>query len=386
MALSHVSRQVVASVVAVAFVIGSSANAGAAYASPKAAKSPLIVETSQAIKRVSEDHQALALDESELVDREEFTNVYKNDDGTFTKEIFIEPVNVQQGNDWVPASDEITHDASGWSAEDHPLSLEFATHADDELTASHGGSQVSFVLEGAEDAHIKRVSGTDNAVEYQDAIHGADLRYDAQGAAVKETIVLSEIPTVASWTWDIHAPGLVFAKNELGDLEFTDSSGVVQFHIPAPVVWDSSGQDEVREPALRSLNTQVVADGGDYKLILTADPVWLSDPTRVYPVYVDPTITAGDSNFHAFKSDGATRTDAVHVGNSRDSSTDKYWRSQAKYAYSTLAGKQVIDGSFNAAYVSGTASSYSGGVYVGTCYGYSGCYGDKLGTVTLGSS
>jgi hypothetical protein len=367
------------------FLVGSSVEASVASAASKADLEAHSQPAAPAAVELPDGYEGFDPESSQLVDRDEYSNVYQNEDGTFTSEISIEPVNVPDGDDWVPASDEITHDSSGWEADNHPLSPEFAAHADDTMTASHGGSDVTFTLEGAEHSHIQRVSGTDDAIEYEDAIDGADLRYDALGAAVKETLVFDEEPAVSSWTWDVHAPGLVFAKNELGDLEFTDGDGAVQFHIPAPVVWDSSGEDQVREPALASLDTAIVADGDDYKLVLTADPLWLADTSRVYPVYVDPTLTAGDSSFHAYKSDGATRTDAVHVGNSRDSNTNKYWRSQANYGYSSLSGKQVIDGSFKATYVSGTTSSFSGGIYVGTCHGYSGCYGDKLGTVTVGS-
>jgi hypothetical protein len=382
---SRLGLPAIAGLVTIVFLIGSSVEAGIASAAPKSELNQYSQPVKQAAAELPEEYEGFDPDSSEVVDRDEFSNVYLNEDGTFTSEISLEPVNVPDGDDWVPASDQITHDSSGWAADDHPLTPVFATHADDAMTASHGGSEVTFTLEGADHSPIERVPGTDDAVQYVDAVEGAALRYDAQGASVKETIVLEEAPTETSWTWDISAPGLVFAKDELGDLEFTDGDGVVQFHIPAPVVWDSSGENEVREPALASLSTAIVADGEDYKLVLTADPLWLADPARVYPVFVDPTLAAGDSSFHAYKSDGATRTDAVHVGNSRDSNTNKYWRSQANYGYSSLSGKQVIDGSFKATYVSGTTSSYSGGIYVGTCHGYSGCYGDKLGTVTVGS-
>ncbi len=326
-------------------------------------------------------------EDSDLVDRDEYANTYQNSDGTFTVVVSYEPINVRRGGQWVPASDAISHDASGWSADLHPMSPEFANRANGGMTASHGGSEITFRLNDVDNSRINRVQGTDDAVQYDDVIGGADLRYDTEGAAVKETIVLSEAPELGEtrWTWDIHAPGLTVAKNEFGDIEFANADGVVQFHIPQPVAWDSSGIDEVQEPASISLGTQIVPNGLDYKLIITVDPQWVFDRARVYPVFIDPSVTAGDTNFRAYKSDGATRTDAVHVGNSRDSGTNKYWRTQAKYSYSGLAGKQVIDASFKAVYVNGTVNAHSGGgIYEAPCLGYS-CVGAKLGNVTVGS-
>lgn len=349
--------------------------------------STVLVDEAPALGVLPNAYSGFDPEDSDLVDRDEYANTYQNSDGTFTDVVSYEPINVRHGGQWVPASDAISHDASGWSADFHPMSPEFANRANGGMTASHGGSEITFRLNGVDNSRINRVLGTDDAVQYDDVIGGADLRYDTEGAAVKETIVLNEAPELGGtrWTWDISAPELTMSKNEFGDIEFVDADGVVQFHIPQPVAWDSSGIDEVQEPASITLGTQIVPSGQDYKLIVTVDPQWIFDRARVYPVFIDPSVTAGDTNFRAYKSDGATRTDAVHVGNSRDSGTNKYWRTQAKYSYSGLSGKQVIDASFKAVYVNGTVNAYAGGgIYEAPCLGYS-CVGAKLGNVTVGS-
>jgi len=349
--------------------------------------STVLVDEAPALGALPNAYSGFDPEDSDLVDRDEYANTYQNSDGTFTDVVSYEPINVWRGGQWVPASDEISHDASGWSADFHPMSPEFPRRATGGLTASHGGSEITFRLNGVDNSRINRVLGTDDAVQYDDVIGGADLRYDTEGAAVKETIVLNEAPELGGtrWTWDISAPELTMSKNEFGDIEFANADGVVQFHIPQPVAWDSSGIDEVQEPASITLGTQIVPNGQNYKLIITVDPQWIFDRARLYPVFIDPSVTAGDTNFRAYKSDGATRTDAVHVGNSRDSGTNKYWRTQAKYAYSSLAGKQVIDASFKAVYVNGTVNAYTGGgIYEAPCLGYS-CVGAKLGNVTVGS-
>src|SRR5690606_10865650 len=116
---------------------------------------------------------------------------------------------------------------------------------------------------------------------------------------------------------------------------------VVRFTIPAPIMWDSSAIEGEREDASFPVAANVSQRGDKWQMTLIASQVWLQDAARVYPVYVDPTLTAGDSNFYAYKSDGATRSDAVHVGNSRDGGTNKYWRTIARYSTSSVASKQV---------------------------------------------
>src|SRR5690606_35779440 len=125
------------------------------------------------------------------------------------------------------------------------------------FSATRGDFSVSFTLEGADDAAIlgaakRRSSVSEGSVTYPEVFRGVDLKYDVEPGLVKETLVLDNEPAFGenSWTWLIDAPGLTLVENEFGDIEFRDQDDEVQFTIPDPYMWDSSGVEGVREPSL----------------------------------------------------------------------------------------------------------------------------------------
>ncbi|HET7069263.1 MAG TPA: DNRLRE domain-containing protein, partial [Nocardioides sp.] len=67
----------------------------------------------------------------------------------------------------------------------------------------------------------------------------------------------------------------------------TSTDGVVAYTIPAPFMEDSSAP----EATSSSVATRLTETGSGWDLAVTPDYAWLSDPSRVYPVDVDPTVT-----------------------------------------------------------------------------------------------
>jgi hypothetical protein len=122
------------------------------------------------------------------------------------------------------------------------------------------------------------------------------------------------------WQVDVNALTLSVGENQV--INFTDRYGKVQFHIPTPIMWDSSGVAGQSGRAEKNLTTRVWRQNGQWMLSLSADYGWLNDPARAYPVMVDPTVNIGSVTTNAYKSDGSYRSDAVQVGNSRNSGGD----------------------------------------------------------------
>ena len=338
--------------------------------------------------------------EAELIGQTEFSDTYRNDDGTNTMILSAEPLNARVDGQWVDVNTTVSDDPDlGWSAEAHPLQPEFADEADadDLLSVERAGYEVSFSLDGAAAAYLEQhrtprsIVGADE-VTYEEVFDGVDLTYEVVAAGVKESLVLSELPAVGenSWTWTVDAPGLSLVINEFGDIDLVDAGGTVRMMIPAPIMWDSSGVEGESESASAMVDTTVVKQGDSWALTLTAERSWLADQDRTYPVFVDPTlqIDSPDTDFHAYKSDGATRSDAVHMGNTRENQTDRYWRTVVKYDYSALSGRQVLNAEMGFDFQSGVeAGRYGavnhatglgfynagvplGGFYVGTGVGY----------------
>jgi len=333
---------------------------------------------------------------SEVVKRSEFVTTFENADGTRTDQVGQIPINAKNNaGQWVPIDTFLGKNADGsWSTDAHPLDPVFAADASAEnaFMVTRGGYDVGFTLQGAESSQISKVSYIRQARPgddfiYRDVFDGVDLTYKVRDAGVKEALVLHEVPAAADseWTWRIELNALTPSVNELGGVDFTDRFGNVQFNMPTPVMWDSSGKDGVAEPALTNLDASVEKDGDGWLLTLSAEHSWLADSGRVYPVTVDPSLQRGPGTFAAWKSDGTPRSDGILVGNSRSSGYDSYWRTITTFNISEAASKQVVNATAVIKFDwEGTENTLGGSLYSVNCNGFS-CAGSQLSSFALGN-
>jgi large repetitive protein len=344
------------------------------------------------------DLDEVDFDSLQSVPIDEFTTSYPFPNGYSIARVGFEPLNVQNEEGWwEPIETGVYRNADDeWGAEQHPLAPEFGDEADDEGAFSFGDDdyRVAFTLIDAGPSALTRTivpksSDGRNEVEYPEVFDGVDLTYVVTRSSVKETLVLDSPPAAgeAQWTWSIDADGLDLIQNELGDISLVDPDGDVRFSIPKPIMWDSSGEEGVTAAAESEVGFSFSEQAdGTWEFILTADESWLAAPEREYPVFVDPTTQYGDGNVTAYKTDGSTRTDAVHIGNTRTGGANTYWRSQVRYGYSAIFGKQVLAAAIApSAQLGGTSDSTSGSVSTASCSGYS-CTGTHLSSWALTSS
>ncbi|MGO4301808.1 PA14 domain-containing protein [Leifsonia sp. RAF41] len=337
--------------------------------------------------------------------RDEHSTVWKNPDGTTTELVSPDPINVRDSEgEFVPIETGVDGTGllspiglGGGVVEDHPLHPSFAEHAnaDDAFSVSKDGHTVRFTLVGTKNSRLVRnlnplASRSDRSkVVYEDVLDGTDVGYEVQKAGVKETLKLLKSPGRSgrsSWSWSVAAPGLSLSKDSAtGNVTFTDGSGHLVFVIPAPRMWDSSGEEGVKEPADHPVEVDLKHTGSTWKVTLTADRAWLNDNDRVYPVYVDPSVWSDNQDVHAFRSDGSTRTNTgTLVGNAR-ANGDTFWRTVTHFDYESYFGKQITD-----AYIygvvdgEGTTNAYPGGVHHATAFSYYGV-GEHLSAFPVGA-
>jgi RHS repeat-associated protein len=317
----------------------------------------------------------------------------------------------------VPAATTVTAasgSGGGFQAADNPLDPKFAKSLGSgaDLSVDSGSDPVSVSLEGASASTgirpIGRVlhsvqeglgsnnSAASSAVEYPNAFPGEDLQYQVTTSEVKETVVLNTVPDASqtSWSWDVHAPGLTMSESDRSSLYLTDSSGTVQYNIPDPIMWDSSGVVGQSEPALVDVPfTFAQQANGDWVITVTPDRAWLTDPSRVYPVSIDPTLGTGPNQYTAYESNGTTVANQIRVGNSR-AGGDTYWRTVAYYPYISLQGGnpsnwayEITPGSYMATqYVSGTANIYLGNIIQASAWNYNGTTSNELTQWAIGTA
>jgi RHS repeat-associated protein len=328
--------------------------------------------------------------------------IFKNTDGSETKEVSPTQINVKHGDgSWGPAQTSMSADSTtgGYKVLNNPLNPKFAgaVGGGSGFTVDSNSHPVTISLVGAAPVAAARPSkalrpGGDASSElvYPGVHSGQDLHYQVGASEVKETVVLNSVPSASdsSWTWQVHAPGLNLVQDAMGVEELVDSAGVAQYNLPTPVMWDSSAVAGQSEPVVTNVPTTYVQDApGDWLVTMTPDRSWLTDPSRVYPVSIDPPISENGNSMVAYKSDGITSSGVTNVGNPNQSTT-VYWRTVVCYNYAAIFGSEMTSAYIGASYVTGNGAttSYTGGAYVATAFAYSGGTPTYLSAFTLNPS
>jgi YD repeat-containing protein len=315
--------------------------------------------------------------------------LFQNTDGSQTKQLSASPVNIQHSDgSWGAIGTSVATDSTngGFKVANNPLNPTFAQSVGGGagFTVNSNSHPVTISLQGAASVAGVRPSsplvpgGTASSeLRYASVLPGQDLQYQVEQSEVKETVVLNSVPSAAqsTWTWRVHAPGLNLVQDAQGDEELADSNGVVQYNFPTPIMWDSSGVTGQSAPTMANIPTNYTQDAlGDWLVTMTPARSWLTDPSRVYPVSIDPSVGYGGTSLHAYKSDGTTASGVTYVGNPNQAGSTVYWRTVACYGYSPVFGSEVTSASVGASYTTGNAAStsYTGGFYTATAFAYSG--------------
>lgn len=240
------------------------------------------------------------LSDAEVVDGElPLTDPYSRasvEGGTVTRDVYSVPVNFR---DTDGAWQEI--DPSLEASQSSAFAAENGDNAFDALLPRDAG-ETPVRLESGETWLTFRSVGADGAPEldgsaasYEGPVEGSTLTYDVTTTGVKETVTLAEAPALAAdealrlaFRLDLSA-GLTPELRPNGSVVVRDVENVVQYVVPAPVMFDS-GQTGSTPAYSDAIETTLVRSGTSWVLRLTPSRDWLSNPSRVYPVMIDPTV------------------------------------------------------------------------------------------------
>ncbi|MEU9296745.1 LamG-like jellyroll fold domain-containing protein [Streptomyces sp. NPDC048266] len=280
------------------------------------------------------------------------SDFYVNADGSTTVRHFPGRANFKGADgSWKPIDTRLTEDTDGrLQQRANSLDVEFAPDAADEQLASvdfGAGRSLAYALKDA--AGSEPTVAANGTVTYPGVLPETDVQLVPLAEGFKENIVLRSPRAANSWVFPLAVKGLTPRIAADGDVEFTDANGKVTATIPHAFMEDSKIDPRSGDPAQsRAVTYELITVDGEPALRMTADRTWLDDPARVYPVTVDPTVTASNSTYtqNTIGGDHSTETQ-IKVG-SYDSGTNKT-NSFLQFSSlgTTLAGKRVTAATLN---------------------------------------
>lgn len=239
--------------------------------------------------------------------RTESSKVIDNGDGTFTMQMFQEPVFRKNSGKWREIQPEIKKQKAGkffasettseLSTDNTLLDIQFSPQLNENKYAvlSYKGHTISYsFIEASGEKGIQKAKSTDatydeNKIVYKDILPGLALRNLVFDGIVKEDIILSHDNGTNSYQFFVETD-LKANIEETGAITFRDPVDEIIFTLPKPYMTDSNINPESTEPE-RSENVhfELKQEENGYAFTVVADQKWLEDPARVYPIYIDPT-------------------------------------------------------------------------------------------------
>ena len=202
-----------------------------------------------------------------------------------------------------------TAPAGGWTEQAVAATETFASSASAPalVTLPAGSGSVSFGIAGA-----APVAGTasGSTVTYAGVFPDAGVSYTAGSGTVKEELTLASPSAPATWTFPLHLTGGLRAQlTPDGSIDFISAAGAVVAVVPHGSMTDSKTDPRTGEGATSTgVTYSLVMVGGQQAIRMTLDTAWLDSSSRVYPVTVDPSVSAPTANSSAYWTYPATST------------------------------------------------------------------------------
>ncbi|WP_430498449.1 LamG-like jellyroll fold domain-containing protein [Micromonospora trifolii] len=248
------------------------------------------------------------------------SDIFANADGSFTKRTYNRPVNYRATDgSWQKINSNLTRRSDGRLhvtanrlgvsvADGTPGATGRAT------TSAPAGDLAQLTLPGGESVGYRLEGGTVNAPEvtgptarYRDVLPHTDLELTTFDAGIKETLVLRSPEAASTWVFPLRLTGLTPRLTTAGSVELLNADGKAVAWFPHGSMQDSKVDPRSGAPAESDAVTfEIVTVDGAPALKVVADPAWLRDPARQYPVRVDPTTTTGTTGDVYVDSDSET--------------------------------------------------------------------------------
>ncbi|MBO4484178.1 MAG: DNRLRE domain-containing protein [Lachnospiraceae bacterium] len=169
--------------------------------------------------------------------------------------------------------------------------LNFGGHS---VAFSHGeGTGGPAIVGGFENQVVSEIAlFGDNYIGYSGVGNGYDIIYSVGKGFLKEYIVLNDSSAPRMFSFDFSIPeGFSVRKTSEGKIGFFDSENNLRFELESLFAIDSAGE------YTNDLHYDVSEDGsGNVSISVILSSEYANDPSRVYPIVIDPTITVTGSS------------------------------------------------------------------------------------------
>ena len=217
--------------------------------------------------------------------------VFLNSDGSRTAYFLDKNVKFYDANGIIQEKDiTLITGVGGFTTTRNNIMLQIPLNIASGVRLSFSGYDVSVIPQGGSMLTLPRK--VDNSVLYDNYFGaGTKLIYTPTLDGVKEDIILTSYRGVNSFSFLLNTDGLNVYQTEenryyLAEHEYAD----LRFWLGNVEIFDAA-----TKPGAGTMTVTPVIEGQRYSITISADIEFLTDPSTVYPVTIDPTITVSDN-------------------------------------------------------------------------------------------
>lgn len=251
--------------------------------------------------------------------RDEFTKVYKKNDGSYTAMVSSEPLHFIQDGKWTDIDNTLVNSVEDGKSVFKNTNSMFDIMFPDVLSENSGIEikndeySLSFSLQNIETSQVEITENTNNYADtnennqqikeqlktqsdsalYENVMPETDIEYSISSNRIKENIIINQASAIKEhYSFTLFAEGLTGVIEDDNSVSFLNNDGEKIFYIPAPFMKDASN--------VTSLNIEVELTNngnGEYVLTYSPDSEWLNDDLRTFPIIIDPIIGVANSTW-----------------------------------------------------------------------------------------
>ncbi len=250
--------------------------------------------------------------------RDEFTKVYKKNDGSYAAMVSSEPLHFMQGGKWTDIDNTLVSSVENGKRVFKNMNSMFdivfpeVLTQDTEIAIKSDEYSLSFALQNIEASQVK-ITENINDVDtneyskiikeqlktqsdyllYENIISGTDVEYNISSNKIKENIIINQSSAIKEqYSFNLSAEGLTGIVEDDNSVSFINADGKIVFYIPASFMKDES------EVISYNIYVELTNNGnGEYVLTYSPDLDWLNDSNRAFPIIIDPIIGVYDSSW-----------------------------------------------------------------------------------------
>ncbi len=251
--------------------------------------------------------------------RDEFTKVYKKNDGSYTAMVSSEPLHFIQDGKWTDIDNTLVNSVENGKSVFKNTNSMFdimfpeVLSQDSEIEIKNDEYSLSFSPQNIGTSQVEITENTSDYADtnennqqikeqlktqsdsalYENVMYGTDIEYSISSNRIKENIIINQPSAIKEqYSFNLSAEGLSGVVEDDNSVSFLNADGEKIFYIPAPFMKDASNATSL------NIGVELTNDEtSEYVLTYSPDLEWLNDNSRTFPIIIDPIISVADSTW-----------------------------------------------------------------------------------------